>query len=241
MGGSIHPSPGAAARPGRPHVEKSGADKKDTSSKEDPFFAPYDRAFWTENGSEAHRAAEYRIARALFSLTTPDRVLDVGCGTAQMLHELQLLGAIVQGIESAPGIAWCQKLGILEVAPHLVIAQDLRAPDLSVAVRGEEASGPFDLVVCVEVLEHLPEISARELVRQICEVVRPTWIALSGALPHSPGGTGHINEQRTIYWISLVESFGTHELDPSASDELHRRSIGSFTWADQVNLYRRIE
>jgi SAM-dependent methyltransferase len=205
--------------------------------EDDPFFAPYDDSFWMENGSEAHRAAEQRMARELYSVVgAPKIIVDVGCGTGQMLHALFKQGAyFVRGYESEQGIAACRRLGILELEDTQLVPWDLRKPDPPY-----DLARPPDLVVCVEVLEHLPEEAAKRVVEWICRRLNPEFIALSGARPGSVGGTGHINEQQPLYWMNLVHSFGTHWFDAMLSDELHRRTIGTFSWSELVNVYRRL-
>jgi SAM-dependent methyltransferase len=204
---------------------------------EDTFFDCYDETFWKENGSREHRESERKIGRVIAELTgVKGPVVDVGCGTGQMLRAIDEMGARpVLGLESAQGLEWCRKLGIQDLERDETRAVDLRDPLPSYDF------GEFPhLVVCVEVLEHLPEEAAKRLVGEICRW-SPTWIALSGAAPGSPGGTGHINEQQPLYWMNLLHSFGTHWFDPIASDELHRRTWGTFTWSHLVNLYRRME
>lgn len=204
---------------------------------EDPFFAPYDEAFWRENGSREHREAERKIGRVIAELTgTKGPVIDVGCGTGQMLRAIDEAGARpVLGIESAQGLEWCRKLNIQDLEADETVAFDLREYPFP------GVNGRPHLVVCIEVVEHLPEEAARRVVQWICRTLEPDWLAFSGAAPGSPGGTGHINEQHPLYWMNLIHSFDTHWFDPWASDELHRRTLGTFTWSNLVNLYKRRE
>ncbi len=64
----------------------------------------------------------------------------------------------------------------------------------------------YDLAVCLEVAEHLPEASASKLVRQLTSAAPA--VLFSAAVP-GQGGTNHINEQWPDYWDGL---FGRHKL-----------------------------
>jgi SAM-dependent methyltransferase len=201
----------------------------------DPFFAPYNEAFWKENGSHEHREAERWIAKALYDVLGPKAVVDVGCGTGQMLQYFADVGVQkLLGIESPHGILECQRLGILEAVDHIV-AHDLRdgLPEVDFWP---------DLVVCCEVAEHLPKVNAEMLIRGIVEDLDPDYLAFSGAEPGATG-TGHINEQELEYWEEQVTSWGTHEYDPDKTlefqDRLRNFHGEMFHWAQNIQLYRR--
>lgn len=204
---------------------------------EDPFFAPYDEAFWKDHGKREYKEAGHKVGNLLYYLTDqPRHVVDVGCGSGEMLAAMRNEGAgIILGIDSESGLAWCRKLSILELLGKETISFDLRKGPPFPGI-----SGRPDLVVCVEVLEHLPEDAARRVVQWICTTLEPRWLALSGAKP-GQGGTAHINEQQPLYWMNLVHSFGKHYFDPMKSDEFHRRAYGTFPWSYLINLYRRLE
>ena len=155
----------------------------------------YGEDFWTENGSVTHRQSERSIAGHLHTMLKPESVVDVGCGTGQMLQMFKERGARVLGFESSNGVEWTQRLHIQECG-QFIQAVDLRDHEAIPVVKD------VDLVVCVEVAEHLPEQAARGMVYDICHRLNPRWLAFSGAVPRSPGGTGHINEQYFPYWKS---------------------------------------
>ncbi len=82
------------------------------------------------------------------------RLLDVGCGGGLLAEALTAAGASVTGIDLAPGM--------IEVA-RLHAAQSRLAIDYRVADAGElacAAPGAFDVVTCMEMLEHVPEPAA---------------------------------------------------------------------------------
>jgi hypothetical protein len=78
----------------------------------------------------------------------------------------------------------------------------------------------FDLVVSVEVAEHLPAESAQSFVASL--VAHAPRVLFSAAIPRQ-GGTGHLNEQWPTYWASLFQQHGYRPYD----------AIRPKLWADQ--------
>jgi methionine biosynthesis protein MetW len=84
----------------------------------------------------------------------PGRVLDLGCGDGHLAGELRAAGHEVVGVDATA------TSGVKEAVDRFVQADlDLGMPP--------EVSGPFDVVVCADVLEHLrrPELVLDELHR----------------------------------------------------------------------------
>jgi hypothetical protein len=71
-------------------------------------------------------------------------------------------------------------------------------------------SGVVDLVICVEVLEHIQELSARELISEFGKKTK--FLVFSAAIP-GQGGTHHINEQKYSYWYKHLRKAGFIPLD----------------------------
>jgi 2-polyprenyl-3-methyl-5-hydroxy-6-metoxy-1,4-benzoquinol methylase len=84
----------------------------------------------------------------------PLRILDIGCGTGLLMRDLGQFGT-VQGIDSSPlAIEYCKKRGLTNVS-------------LASATSLPFDSNSFDVVVILDVLEHLEDDGAgcRELAR----------------------------------------------------------------------------
>lgn len=71
--------------------------------------------------------------------------------------------------------------------------------------------GEYDLAICLEVAEHLPEESAWGLVRGLTHSA--PVVLFSAAMPHQ-GGTGHVNCQPPAYWGDLFaeQGFECHDV-----------------------------
>ena len=68
----------------------------------------------------------------------------------------------------------------------------------------------FDLVICLEVAEHLPEERAESFVEDLTKL--GDFVLFSAAIPYQ-GGNGHINEQPVSYWIELFAKRGYEAYD----------------------------
>jgi len=93
------------------------------------------------------------------------RVLDVGCGGGILAEAMAAKGAAVTGIDLAEKPLKVAMLHRLEVGSatdyRLVSAEDL----------ARESPGAFDLVTCMEMLEHVPDPAST--VRACGELVKP--------------------------------------------------------------------
>ena len=93
------------------------------------------------------------------------RVLDVGCGGGLLAEALAAAGASATGIDLAPGMIEVARLHAAQVQ----LAIDYRltgAEELAAAT-----PGAFDVVTCMEMLEHVPEPAA--MVATLAALTRP--------------------------------------------------------------------
>lgn len=153
--------------------------------------APYGGHFYDYNIRIARQTALV-VCPYLFETLRPATVLDVGCGRGGWLAEWQELGVRVRGLDR-PEVS---DLGLL-FSPDCFEPIDLDAsPDVS---------GWFDLVECMEVVEHLELDSARRLIESLGKT---SDIILFSAAPPGQGGENHINEQPYEYWRALWNDQG---------------------------------
>lgn len=158
----------------------------------------YDSEFHADRDVRT-RATARKVLGALKDLFYLDSICDVGCGTGTWLGVAQELGfGIVAGFEGP----WARTANLV-VDPDVLVFQDLEEP-----VRADRQ---FDLVLSLEVAEHLPESRSGSFVRELCAL--GDCVIFSAAIPMQ-GGTGHINERWQSYWARLFERQGFAAYDP---------------------------
>jgi SAM-dependent methyltransferase len=159
----------------------------------------YGREFFESQADASLRSARLVLER-LFPLLRPQRVLDVGCGVGSWMRASEELGATdVLGIDGE----WIDR-SMLLIDPDHFIAADIATHRLA-GILGERGATPFDLVICVEVAEHLPFERASSFVEDL--VACADVILFSAAVPFQ-FGTHHVNEQWPEFWAILFRAQG---------------------------------
>ncbi len=93
------------------------------------------------------------------------QALDIGCGGGILAESMAVAKAVVTGIDMADGPLSVARLHQLESGAK-VDYQKMTAEDLA-----EKDAGKYDVVTCLEMLEHVPDPS--QVIRSCAELVRP--------------------------------------------------------------------
>jgi GT2 family glycosyltransferase/SAM-dependent methyltransferase len=145
---------------------------------------PYERnTYWLEF---FHGIAEH-IVRSL----KPRRVLDAGCAKGFLVEALWERGVQAWGIDFS-------EYAIGEVR------KDMK-PYCRLASLAEPIEGRFDLVTCIEVLEHMPDEEARAAMRNLTGA---TAAILFSSTPTDLTEPTHVNVQPTIGWLHQFAEHG---------------------------------
>jgi 2-polyprenyl-3-methyl-5-hydroxy-6-metoxy-1,4-benzoquinol methylase len=106
------------------------------------------------------------------------KILDVGCGPGIYVTALKHINIDATGIDL-----------------------DRKNPYIKLDIFSKEflEHTDYDLTMCIEVAEHIPEHLGDELIKRLCNT--SATILFSAAKP-GQGGHGHINCQSKDYWIS---------------------------------------
>lgn len=105
-------------------------------------------------------------------------VLDVGCGGGILAESMAARGAQVTGIDLAEKPLKVAQLHLLESGRHV----DYRM--ISAEELAQEAAGSFDVVTCMEMLEHVPDPAAT--VQACAELVKPGGHVFFATLNRNP-------------------------------------------------------
>jgi 2-polyprenyl-6-hydroxyphenyl methylase/3-demethylubiquinone-9 3-methyltransferase len=106
------------------------------------------------------------------------RVLDVGCGGGLLAEGMARRGARVIGIDLAPGALEVARLHALEAG----VTVDYRQIAAEVLVDSDR--GAFDLVTCLEMLEHVPDPA--QVVQALARLVRPGGDVVCATINRNP-------------------------------------------------------
>jgi cyclopropane fatty-acyl-phospholipid synthase-like methyltransferase len=146
--------------------------------------AIYTDEFYGARQKSARRSAR-EIVPLVLNLMKPQSVIDVGCGVGTWLSVFK-----EYGVENFLGVDgdWLDKR-MLEIPEERFLSFDLNQPFY--------VDKTFDLVVSLEVAEHLLPDSAETFIDSLTQLA--PVILFSAAIPHQ-GGTSHVNERWPDYW-----------------------------------------
>ncbi|MBI5578632.1 MAG: methyltransferase domain-containing protein [Deltaproteobacteria bacterium] len=107
---------------------------------------------------ESRREIEGRHPDVIKEVFSPQRVMDMGCGPGYLMHLLNEIGVYAEGLDISPSSL---AMATDEIRPRIRISSivDVKIPSCS-----------YDLVICREVLEHLPVIDVNLAVQNMCRI-----------------------------------------------------------------------
>jgi SAM-dependent methyltransferase len=129
-----------------------------------------------------------RIADAIVARLSPQTVLDAGCGIGLLVRSLRERGVEAWGID---------------ISDYAIsqVPDEVRAYCSSASIT-DELDRDFDLIACIEVVEHLPAHLGRQAIENLA---RHTDSILFSSTPDDFDEPTHVNVQPTDHW---VEQFG---------------------------------
>ncbi|HET9222616.1 MAG TPA: glycosyltransferase, partial [Roseiflexaceae bacterium] len=167
----------------------------------------YDAYYYAHGcGSPYERADEWLrhfdgIAERIVDQLQPQTVLDAGCAMGFLVEMLRRRGVEAYGIDVS-------RYAIEQVHP------DVR-PYCWVGSVAEPFPQTYDLIVCIEVLEHVPHDEAERAVANFCRHARSVLFSSS---PFDYKEPTHFNVQAPEYWAALFARHGFYrDVDYDAS------------------------
>jgi 2-polyprenyl-6-hydroxyphenyl methylase/3-demethylubiquinone-9 3-methyltransferase len=105
-------------------------------------------------------------------------VVDVGCGGGILSESMAREGALVKGIDVASKVLSIAKLHLHESGLNIEYQQK------TVETLAEEMSGQFDIVTCMEMLEHVPDPSS--IIASVQTLLKPGGHGFFSTLNRTP-------------------------------------------------------
>ncbi len=145
---------------------------------------------WGPSNADYVRSAGL-VAGAIYECYRPTSLADLGCGCGVYSQLFKLKGARVLAID-----------GVIPPPEHSfpveIVKRDLTAPF-------ENSWGNFELALCLEVAEHIPEEFAEAFLKNLASF--SDRLVMSAA-PPGQGGRHHVNEQPRRYWARKLAELG---------------------------------
>ena len=167
------------------------------------------------------------MATSIVEHLAPSTVVDLGCGTGNLMAELRELGVATKGVEFAEAaLAYCRERGLDVVRLDFTDTGDL-----------EETLGNYDLAVSSEVAIQLPPEAAPGYVDYLCRHADTVFFSsppcARDRLPKSP--------QTAEHWMKQFSERG-FDLDRETSEQLRSEweQQGTAPWFHrQPMVFRR--
>lgn len=138
-----------------------------------------------EHQAERTAASAKALVSVVLGHLSPKSVIDIGCGVGVWVREFKRSGVRdVMGVDQASAIE-----GLQLIHPPEFVEHDLEQPI--------HIGRTFDLVICLETIEHLSKARGPSLIRELTQL--GPAILFSAAIPLQCG-YNHINEQWPEYW-----------------------------------------
>jgi len=129
------------------------------------------------------------------------KVLDVGCGGGILSESMAKLGADVTGIDMSPNVLEVAKLHLLESKLN-VNYQQSTVEDFAM-----QHAAQFDVVTCMELLEHVPEPDS--VVKSCAQLVKPQGAIFFSTINRNP--KAYLQAVLGAEYILKLLPKGTHD------------------------------
>lgn len=181
----------------------TGADPQSIKMTADLYDADYYEAYGPRDEEGRLLSPPYRrgvphwqeffgaMADTIIERLKPQTVFDAGCAIGFLVEELRTRGVDARGIDISD---WA----ISQVPPAL-------RPYCEVGRLTDEIDDSYDLIICTEVLEHMPGHEAEATIANVC---RHTDVILFSSSPDDFEEPTHVNVQPSDYWIGLFAAQG---------------------------------
>jgi SAM-dependent methyltransferase len=147
----------------------------------------------------------------------PSSIIDFGCGSGRFLMPFHNRGVDVHGVDASEDA--------IEESP--IPDEHLEVYDLR---QEYESDADYDVALCIEVLEHLPERAADNIIKTIASHAP---IAVVTAAKPGDSGRHHINEQPRSYWIKKFDEQGMNYNEQIVEQIRNKMDTEELHWLEE--------
>jgi hypothetical protein len=179
---------------------------------------------WGPSNADYLRSAGL-VAEAINTIFQPSSLADLGCGCGVYSSLFREKGVKVLSIDGVTP-------PLEHSFPVEIIIRDLTAPF-------KNTWGSFDLALCLEVAEHIPEEFAGIFLKNLTAF--SDRLVLSAA-PPGQDGVHHVNEQPRRYWAKKLAALGfayNRRASGSVLKALERERPPFMWMANHIGVYER--
>jgi len=172
-------------------------------------MANKETGIWDDRDLAKGHKHDTKLAQALMDMYRPNRMADLGCGDGWYCSYFKEGGwPIVHGYEGHP--------------PKEALYDDIMVMDLS---KVRHVGITYDLVICLEVGEHIPKKHEQKFLDNIARFAR-WYLVLSWAVP-GQGGRGHFNERPNSY---IIDEMGKRDFYLNKEGTKTLRGSSELSW-----------
>ena len=168
----------------------------------------HERGYWTDLALSGTHVCDTGLCNAIIEIFKVESAVDIGCGNGEYTRRLRKAGIGCVGYDGSPLTP--------EVSNGLCNVMDFSQP---------QDIGTFDLVLCLEVGEHIPFHYEEIFLDNICNAAKK-YITLSWAVEGQAGG-GHVNCHNNDYVINIMKERGFKYLEEHSLYLRNCSGIGS--------------
>ncbi len=188
----------------------------------------YDRAFFAEwgRGHDKYVKSAELIAGVLHSQLKPKRLVDLGAGCGVYADAFARRGVEVLAID-----------GVVAPAEH---SYPIKTEVRDLTVPFENVWGDFDIAICLEVAEHIPEEFSDAFLDNVLRF--SDRLIMSAAQPDQPGHH-HVNLKPKRYWVAKLAAKGWAYNRKMTGNLLGAMSMAElpYRWmVDPISVYDKI-
>ena len=178
----------------------------------------YDKKYYDEYGgigytNKIFQDFHHNVAICIKHFFNPQTILDVGCANGQLSSYLMKYGIRAYGVDGSKHAISSQK-GLIKNFIAVSSLPELKLPEFM--------PEKFDIITCIEVLEHIKEENAEQSIKRLTELSDKI---LFSSTPDDFDDPTHFNVRPESYWVSLFQKYGFFKNEDFNADFIAKHAM----------------